>query len=79
MVRQFRLAPDVAVRILALNGVVLYASDDLGPFPSTAALPWLSDRLPLQPVAFGAERRFVALPIVRDGRSIGVIELSHSL
>jgi signal transduction histidine kinase len=77
--RRFTVAADVTIRVLALNGAVLFASSDLGPFPSNAALPWLSHRLPIQPVALEGDRHFVALPVVRDGRTIGVVEFSQTL
>ncbi len=78
LARRFALAPGAVVRVIASNGAVLYASRDLGPFPSGAARPLLTNPLPIQPLAADRERLFVARPVVRDGATIGVIELSES-
>jgi signal transduction histidine kinase len=79
LVRRFNPPPDITVRVLAPNGTVLFASRDLGDFPSRAALPLLTDALPIQPFALELDRRFVAYPIVRNGQTIGVVELSQTL
>lgn len=78
-VNGFGLNTDTTLRILAPNGGVLFASRSLGPFPSRAALQYLTDRLPIQPVAFDEDRRFVAVPVIRNGQTIGIVELSRSL
>ncbi|HEX6289341.1 MAG TPA: ATP-binding protein [Herpetosiphonaceae bacterium] len=77
--RRFPLPPDIAMRVLAPNGSVLFASRDLGTFPSRAALPLLTNPLPIQPVTLERGRHFVAQPIIHDGQTIGVIELSQSV
>lgn len=73
----FSLPPDTTVRVLAPNGTLLFASSDLGRFPSKEALAFLPAPLPIQPVAFAKNRRFVALPVVHNGTTVGVIELSR--
>lgn len=79
LVRRFSPASDTAVRVLAPNGAVLYASRDLGDFPSASALPLLTNPLPIQPVALEQGRRFVARPVLRGDQTIGVIELSQGV
>jgi len=79
LIRRFNPPPDTAVRVLAPNGTVLFASRDLGTFPSRAAVPLLTNPLPIQPVALERGRRFVAQPIVENNQTIGVIELSQSV
>lgn len=79
LARRFNPAPDTVVRVLAPNGAVLYASRDLGPFPAAAALPLLTNPLPIQPVALEQGRRFVAQSVQRGDQTIGVIELSQSI
>lgn len=76
---RFAIPADVTLRVIAPNGAVLYASRDLGLFPSRAARPLLPNPLPIQPVAREQDRRFVAEPVVRDEQTIGVIELSQPL
>lgn len=71
------LAPDTVLRVMAPDGGVLYATGDLGRFPSNAALPYLNPPLPIQLVAPETERRFVAVPVARNAQPIGVIELSQ--
>jgi signal transduction histidine kinase len=75
---QFGLPPDTVLRVLAPTGTVLFASSDLGPFPSNESLAFLPAPLPIQPVAFAQNRRFVAIPVVRAGETLGVIELSRT-
>lgn len=72
-------APGSAVRIFAPNGSILFASDDLGQFPSVAARELLTFPLPIQPVAPQSERRFGAQPIAHGATTIGVLELSQSV
>lgn len=79
LARRFSIAPDSVLRILAPNGAVLYASRDLGSFPSSVALPLLTNPLPIQPIAREADRRFVAQRIVRGDQVIGVVELSQGM
>jgi len=74
---QFGLAPDTVLRVVAPNGTILFASSDLGPFPSNESLTYLPAPLPIQPVAFAQNRRFVAVPVVRRNETLGVIELSR--
>jgi signal transduction histidine kinase len=76
---RFTIAPDTALRVLAPNGGVLFATTDLGQFPSREAVPYLAAPLPIQPVAFGKDRRFVAVPVVRNNATLGVLELSRPL
>jgi len=76
---RFTLAPDTALRVLAPSGGVLFATTDLGQFPSREAVPYLAAPLPIQPVAFAGDRRFVAVPVVRDNATLGVLELSRPL
>ena len=79
LIRRFSPPPDTVLRVLAPNGTVLYASRDLGSFPSAAALPLLTNPLPIQPVALEQGRRFVARPVQRGDQTIGVIELSQAV
>lgn len=79
LIRRFSPAPDTVLRVLAPNGAVLYASRDLGSFPSSAALPLLTNPLPIQPIALERGRRFVARPVQRGDQTIGVIELSQDV
>lgn len=79
LVRRFSIAPGTDVRLFGPNGAVLFASRDLGLFPSAAVRDLLPDPLPIQPIAPQANRRFVAQPIVRGDQTIGVIELSQSV
>jgi signal transduction histidine kinase len=79
LIRRFNIPPDSSVRVLAPNGSVLFASRDLGDFPSRAAVPLLTNPLPIQPVALERERRFVAQPVVRGSQTIGVIEVSQTV
>ncbi len=79
LIRRFNPSPDTVVRVLASNGTVLFASRDLGTFPSRAAVPLLTNPLPIQPVALECGRRFVAQPVVQNNQTIGVIELSQSV
>lgn len=78
MIRRFNVAPDTVVRVLAANGSVLFASRDLGPFPSSAARPLLTNPLPIQPLALERNRLFVAESIRRGTDVIGVVELSQT-
>jgi signal transduction histidine kinase len=75
---RFPVAPDTTLRVLAPNGGVLFASRSLGPFPSKAARDFLTQPLLIQPVAFDRDRRFAAVPILRGGETLGVIEVSRS-
>jgi two-component system sensor histidine kinase BaeS len=79
LIRRFSPPADTVLRVLAPNGTVLYASRDLGSFPSAAALPLLTNPLPIQPVALEQGRRFVARPVQRGDQTIGVIELSQAV
>lgn len=79
LVQRFNPPPDTTVRVLAPNGAVLFASRDLGNFPSRAAVPLLTSPLPIQPFALEHNRRFVAYPIMRDEQTIGVVELSQTV
>lgn len=79
LVRRFSLAPDTIIRVIAPNGSVLFASRDLGPFPSSAARALITNPLPIQPIAPENDRRFVARPVLRDNQTIGVIEVSQSV
>ncbi|HEY0601555.1 MAG TPA: HAMP domain-containing sensor histidine kinase [Herpetosiphonaceae bacterium] len=79
LVQRFNPPPDTTVRVLAPNGAVLFASRDLGNFPSRAAVPLLTSPLPIQPFALEHNRRFVAYPVVRDAQTIGVVELSQTV
>lgn len=77
--RRFLLEPGMALRVFAPNGNLLFASSDLGPFPSAAVRPLLTSPLPLQPLARETDRRFVAQAVTRNGQPLGVIELSQSI
>lgn len=76
---RFGTTPGSSVRIFAPNGSILFASVELGQFPSVVARELLTSPLPIQPVAPDDERRFAAQPIMRGTTSIGVLELGQSV
>jgi two-component system sensor histidine kinase BaeS len=77
LIRRFNIGPETTLRVLAPNGAVLFASRNLGSFPSTAALAMLTNPLPIQPVAREDDRRFAAQRVVRGDETIGVVEVSQ--
>ncbi len=77
LIRRFTIGPDTTVRVLAPNGAVLYASRNLGAFPSNAAVALLTNPLPIQPVAREGDRRFAAQRVVRGNETLGVVEVSQ--
>ncbi len=79
LVRRFSVPADTTVRVFAPNGAVLYASrNDLGAFPSSAALALLPNPLPIQPVTIEGQRRFAAERVIRGAQTLGVVEVSQT-
>ena len=79
LVRRFNLPADTTVRVFAPNGAVLYANrNDLGAFPSSAALVLLPNPLPIQPVTIEGQRRFAAERVIRGNQTLGVVEVSQT-
>ncbi len=79
LARRFSIVPDTRLRVFAPNGALLYASqNDLGSFPSSAAVGLLPNPLPLQPITIEGSRRFVAEQIVRGDQILGIIEVSQT-
>lgn len=79
LVRRFGIASTTTLRVFGPNGTILFASQNLGAFPSSATRVLLPNPLPIQPTAPERDRRFVAVPIVRGAQVIGLIELSQSV
>lgn len=78
----FASQTDLTVRVFAArNGILLAATQDIGPRPSRAALAELRYRSPtvfIQPSRDLPHRRYAARPIVAGEQTIGVIEVSRS-
>ncbi len=70
------LPGNTTVRIFAPTGALLTEASGLGPFPSRAVLPYVSNPLPI-PVSHAANRRYAAYPIIANEGTIGVVELSR--
>ena len=75
---RFPVESGTTVRIFSLDGTLLSADTSLGPYPSREAREYIADQLIVLSTAPG-DRRYVARPIVRDDRTIGIVEVSRSL
>ncbi len=78
VVARFPTEPDTVVRIFGTDGTLLSADVGLGPYPSREARNYIANQLLVLSSAAG-DRRYLARPIVRDGTTIGVVEVSRSL
>ena len=78
VVRRFPPEAGVEVRIFAINGALLTSDRSLGEFPSRAVQPLVTGPGSFLPIA-PATRRYVARTITRDGRPIGIVEVSSDL
>ncbi|MBA3945287.1 MAG: HAMP domain-containing histidine kinase [Herpetosiphonaceae bacterium] len=79
IVERFPTPPDVEVRIFATNGSLLLPKGPLGLFPSRPVRPYLVNSLVLPPVGQEEDRRYAAQPIIVNGQTIGVVEVSQSI
>ncbi len=78
IVARFPTPPDVEVRIFATNGSLLLPKGPLGIFPSRPVRPYLVNSLVLPPVGQDEGRRYAAQPVIVNGQTIGVVEVSRS-